>query len=89
MTKLILAIVLCGLFQPVIARDNTKPVYVGQGRYACSDNSYQCAQIQQNNARLEEQQRYERDRRYEESHDRQRDRDSVADEYRWRQEQRQ
>ena len=31
------------------------PVYVGEGRYTCSDNTVECAVIQQNNRILSQQ----------------------------------
>lgn len=55
-----------------------EPVYVGGGRYACSDKSARCAEIQQRNDLIEMQERERREREQEQER-RQRKRERERD----------
>ena len=51
MNKLVILLVLASM--NCIAKDKAEIRYAGQGRYTCSGDSYQCAQIDANNRALE------------------------------------
>lgn len=67
MTKPIIVLVVLLTAAGAFAKDKTTVNYVGQGRYSCSGDSYQCAQIDQQNRQhsQNESDRYERTRREE------------------------
>ncbi len=73
MTKF-LVIALLALSTCAIAKDKPEVRYAGEGRYTCSGNSAECAQVNANNRALEDRdrQRWEQ-RRQQEYEQRQRD----------------
>lgn len=68
-----LALAIIALSMSAIAKDDNKPVYVGGGRWACSGNSYECAQVRANNRAQEERERQRYERQAEEGQQRWRD----------------
>lgn len=73
MTKF-LAAALLALATSAIAKDKPEIRYAGQGRYTCSGDSYQCAQVNANNRALEQRERDRADARQERDYEqRQRD----------------
>lgn len=64
MKTLATAVFACSLALPVFAGPDV--TYVGQGRYACSGRSAECAQVDANNRAVSEMQR----RQYQEEQDR-------------------
>ncbi len=64
MKTVTLVVLVCVLSAPAIG--GTKVTYVGQGRYACSGKSFECAQVDQNNRMVSETHR----RQYQDEQDR-------------------
>ena len=64
MNKLSLFIAAAAIVLPCFARE---PVYVGEGRYFCSDNTIECATLKQRNNEISirKQERWEAEQRYE------------------------
>ena len=77
MNKIVILLVLVSM--SCIAKDKAEIRYAGQGRYTCSGDRYQCAQIDANNRAVEAREKDREETRVEQREREQRRRDLDRD----------